>query len=201
MSNLTSLDLLLFSNKSYWFSWIVELFTLSKWSHVGFAMNGKDIREIHSKFKKDVSHIDPEKIYFWESGIEPVSDSEDSEFKFGIQLSELEPKIKRYNGEISIRKLKINLNNNHFQKLIEIHKNVHDKPYDSNIIDLIEAWLGIDIKGNSQHTSDFFCSAFVGYVYTQLGFMPEDTHWSLLKPKYFASENVSNFLNEIEKIK
>jgi hypothetical protein len=33
------------------------------------------------------------------------------------------------------------------------------------------------------------CSAFIGYIYTQLTLLPEDTDWSILSPGYFSSEN------------
>ena len=192
-----SLDLLFFSHNTYWFSWIVSWFTWSRWSHVGFVIEGHDLREIHSTFKKDISHIDPTKKYLWESGIEPVKDSEDQEFKWGVQLSELDPKIERYYGTIAVRKLTVALTDQQFEKLTQIHREVHGTPYDANIIDLIEAWLGIDIKGNGQHTSDFFCSAFAGYVYTKLNLMPPDTKWSLLSPKYFAHQEVNSFLEPL----
>jgi hypothetical protein len=55
------------------------------------------------------------------------------------------------------------------------------------ITDWIEAYCKKDPR--PQKTSRFVCSAFIGYIYTKLTLLPEDTDWSILYPSYFSSEN------------
>ena len=38
-------------------------------------------------------------------------------------------------------------------------------------------------------TDRFWCSALVGYIYTELGLLPYNTDWSILRPSDFSSEN------------
>jgi len=71
--------------------------------------------------------------------------------------------------------------------LKKIHDVVYDKPYDIVITDWIEAYCKKD--PHPQKTSRFVCSAFIGYIYTQLTLLPADTDWSILYPGYFSSEN------------
>ena len=80
-------------------------------------------------------------------------------------------------------------------KLIEIHKVVYDKIYDWFPSDLIEA-----IHRNDRHpqkTSRFWCSALVGYIYTQCQILNNKTDWSLLRPSDFTKEyeNILHFIN------
>lgn len=69
----------------------------------------------------------------------------------------------------------------------EIHDATYDKPYDVNPID----WIGCarNKDRSPQKTDRFWCSAFVGYVYTKLGLMEPNTDWSNLTPSYFSTEN------------
>jgi hypothetical protein len=71
--------------------------------------------------------------------------------------------------------------------LKKIHQVVFDKPYDTALSDWIEMYYKKD--PNPQKTSRFVCSALVGYIYTQVGLLPEDTDWSMLCPNFFSSEN------------
>jgi hypothetical protein len=74
-----------------------------------------------------------------------------------------------------------------YKKLAEIYKITYDKPYDYNIVDWILAWFKKDIT--PQKTDRFWCSALLGYIYTELGLLPKDTDWSILTPSDFSTEN------------
>ena len=129
--------------------------------------------------KSDFSHVgmivvDPEftnvplkGTYVWTSGISDTPDPDDNTKKFGVQFIPYEHFIATYGGKI--------------------HKVVYDKPYDIVVTDWIEAYCKKD--RHPQKTSRFFCSAFIGYVYTKLGLFDEGLDWSILYPSYFSSEN------------
>lgn len=72
----------------------------------------------------------------------------------------------------------------YYDKLTKIHEIIHDKPYDTDPLDLIRVELRIDL-GDCRKTNEFFCSALVAFIYTQLGFLPTDTQWDLVLPKDF----------------
>ena len=81
------------------------------------------------------------------------------------------------------------------EKLTEINKTVHDKPYDLNIID----WLGALIRKDwtSKKTNKFWCSAFIGYVLNRLNFIDDSVDWSTLRPCDFSSsKNYLKFKND-----
>ena len=112
--------------------------------------------------------------------------------KFGVQFIPYDHFITTYGGKIYLRRIEFtdteeyhNIFND--EKLKEIHKVVYDKPYDIVVTDWIEAYCKKD--RHPQKTSRFFCSSFIGYVYTKLGLFNESLDWSILYPSYFSSEN------------
>lgn len=182
-------DILLMGNQSYWFSKIVEIYTGSKWSHVGMIL--KDPVWIDQSMKG---------MYLWQSGSEDFDDSEDHKNLFGVRIDKLESIIDTYDGYIGWRHLKLNqpipdLEN----KLKNIHALVHDKKYDTNPLDFIKAseyikettCMFLSSLFNFRRSDKFFCSALVGFIYQHLGLLPEDTEWSRCEPKTFSSENTN----------
>ena len=96
------------------------------------------------------------------------------------------------------------------QKIKEIHDKVHGKPYDTDILDFLDASNNVvtveetPVPVNNKKTKSwssmlswfvpshrktdtFFCSALVGRVYTYLGFLEPDTKWSECTPAFFSS--------------
>ena len=151
---------------------VIKYFTGSPFSHVGIIL-------------KDPIYFDQKLvgIYLWESGMETEVDPQDNLNKIGVRITKLEDVFKGFTGDIYLRKL-TNYELIIKDKLIEIHKQVYKKPYDLNPIDWFEALIKKDNK--PQKTSRFWCSAFVGYVYTKLGILKEDTDWSIMRPSDFS---------------
>ena len=143
---------------------------------------------------KDPDFINPslKGYYIWESGREEEPDPQDGKKKLGVQITPFEEIYQSYlqdKSTIYVRRVSecSNFNNT---KLDEIHKVVYDKPYDIVPSDFIEAVFRKD--NDPQKTSRFWCSAFIGYIYTQCGILNSDTDWSILRPCDFSSDSDYN---------
>ena len=178
-------DILLCDNLEYksWglFSWFIKFMTKSDFSHVGMIVVDPEFTDVPLKG-----------TYVWTSGISDIPDPEDNTKKFGVQFIPYEHFISTYSGKIYVRRIEFKdkeeydkIFNN--EKLKEIHKVVYDKPYDIVVTDWIESYCKKD--RHPQKTSRFFCSAFLGYVYTKLSLFDDTLDWSILYPSYFSSEN------------
>ena len=177
-------DLLLCDNLQYgsWglFSWLIKFATKSDFSHIGMIV-------------KDPTFTDTplEGLFVWTSGISNVPDPEDKQTKFGVQFIPFDHFIQTYGGKIYLRRIQSHNYHSIFNldKLKQIHQVVYDKPYDVILTDWIEAFCKKDPR--PQKTSRFFCSALIGYIYTKLTLLDENTDWSILYPSFFSSENKS----------
>ena len=175
-------DILLFSNGgNSIFSSLIKIFTYSQFTHIGMVL-------------KDPDFINPslKGYYIWESGIEEEPDPQDGKKKLGVQITPFEEIYQSYlqdKSTIYVRRVSecSNFNNT---KLDEIHKVVYDKPYDIVPSDFIEALFRKD--NEPQKISRFWCSALIGYIYTQCGILNSDTDWSILRPCDFSSDSDYN---------
>jgi len=176
-------DIILF-NGNYFMSHIIEYFTSSIYSHVGIILKNPDLGD--ATF---------EGIYLLESGRENTPDPENNRIKKGVQIINLEEKIKNFNGQIYVRKLHCTRDKEFYEKIKHIHSAVHNIPYDLNPIDWIKADLQLDI-GNTHKTNTYWCSALVTYVYVKLGFLDKNIPWSLISPQDLSSScNKLKFIN------
>jgi hypothetical protein len=180
-------DLLLCDDLAYgsWglFSWLIKFVTKSDFSHVGMIVKDPDFTETPLKG-----------TFVWTSGISNVPDPEDKTKKFGVQFIPFDHFIQTYGGKIFLRKIEFEHAEEYYSifdtnKLKQIHQVVYDKPYDVVITDWIEAFCKKD--PNPQKTSRFFCSALIGYIYTKLNLLDNNTDWSIISPSFFSSENKS----------
>ena len=176
ISDLETGDIILF-NGNYFMSHIVEYFTNSIYSHVGIILKNPELGD--ATFKG---------IYLLESENENTPDPENNRIKKGVQIINLEEKMKNYNGRMYVRKLHCIRNKEFYEKIKHIHSSVHNIPYDLNPIDWIKAELHLDI-GNAQKMNTYWCSALVTYVYVQLGFLNKTIQWSLISPCDLSSSS------------
>ena len=182
-------DLILCDNTGHgvlgWFGWIIKYFTYSDYSHVGIVLKDPAFAKVPLKG-----------LYIWESILDDASlDIEDDKKKRGVQIVPLEEFIRTYTGKLYTRAVRCGSmvgadSYAHIfseSALKEIHDATYDKPYDVDPIDWIGCVRNKDLS--PQKTGRFWCSAFVGYVYTKLGLMEPNTDWSNLTPSYFSTEN------------
>ena len=158
------------------FSWLIKHFTNSNYSHC--AMIIKDPSFIHPSLKG---------TYVWESSWEGKPDPQDGKIKLGVQITPFQEFYDSYKKHGNIFLRKFNSQENIFTDdiLKKIHSVVYDKPYDIVPIDWIEAYKRED--NDPQKTSRFWCSALLGYIYTQVGILEKDTDWTILRPSDFSS--------------
>lgn len=172
-------DIILFSSHSKdmlsYFSSLIKWGTHSDYTHVAMIL-------------KDPCFLDNplEGLYVWQSGWEGKPDPQDNKTKLGVQITPLQEILNDYkNGGVFVRKINLDAKNIFNDKILkEIHKNVYDKPYDIILSDWIK---GLIQKNNTpQITSRFWCSALVGYIYTKVGILDENTDWTILRPCDFS---------------
>ena len=190
-------DLLLFRGTS-WISWLVEWLGVSRYSHVGIVV-------------KNPAFLDPDLedgTYILESSWNNTPDVEDHQMKCGVQLHLLDDVLKECSrGSVMTRKVNCERNESFYQKLIELHKEIHNKPYDMVPWDWLCAKYNMICPLPSdpayKTTKRFWCSALVSYLYCQLGIMEKDINWSLVAPREFSSTEAKwiRFLCPIDKEK
>ena len=199
--NLDSLktgDILLFSaeltfNPISWFAKLIEVFTKSPYSHVGMIL--RDPIWISSEMKG---------LYLWESSYEGTPDPQDGKIKLGVEITPMEQVLKNsYDSQIWYRKINCSNDKLTVFNLMKTHSEVYDKPYDLYPGDWIEAYIR---KKGIPTIERYFCSAFVGFVYTTCNILSKDTDWSIIRPSDFDDEKYLNFeqqcfLSKLEKLK
>ena len=185
-------DILLFTGSSYngpllsIFSSLISWWTSSPYVHCAFVL--KDPIFIHPSLKG---------IFIWESGWEfNEPDPQDSISKLGVQITPINEYLR--NSPTSSVFVRRRQKGDITEKiLLDIHKEVYDKPYDVNIMD----WLGAAFRTSftPKQTKRFWCSAFVSYILCRLNFIPNTTNWDLIRPSDLSStSSIIHFDKNVE---
>jgi len=185
MEDLQTGDILLFSHVpnnsgifqmfSNFLDFVIKYWTNSKYNHIGIV-----VRDPNFTYGEKLRGL-----YLLESNYEGCPDSEDNEIKFGVQLVPLDKAFVNNYSNVYWRKLDCVRNDLFYQKLDKIHMEIHNKKYDTNVIDWIKAAFGID-SGNVTKTNVFWCSALVAYIYEEMGFINGDIPWTIISPAQFG---------------
>lgn len=158
-------------------SGIIRTFIKSNYSHVAMVL--KDPVFLHPALRG---------LYLWECSSEKQADPQDNIHKLGVQITPLAELVNSYtgNGHVAIRRIKCKDRNLLFSSinLEKIHNIVYRKPYDSNIIHLLEDVVKIDF--DPQRTDKFVCSSFVAFIYTKCGLLDPKTNWDIITPFDFS---------------
>ena len=166
-------DLVLFTERKRTAWWLldkaIELFTRSPYVHVGMVL-------------VDPPFSVPRGTYLWESGYESSPNPETGTRNLGVRLTEITSAIG--NSDVVVRKCTLRVAEH---KLLKIHRDVFLKPYDVCLSDWLLATLRVDLR--PQKTDRFWCSAFIAYVLTQLGWLEETTDWSIVRPCDLSSRS------------
>ena len=98
-------------------------------------------------------------------------------------------------GKIFWRRIHCIRNDSFLLKLQEAHSVVHNRPYDMDPYDWIRAAFKIEI-GPMHKLNEFWCSALVAYVYTELELLPPKTNWTLVSPVMLSQKSMKpTFIN------
>lgn len=181
MDQLQTGDLILFScKKSNWtlFDAAIRYVTGSSYVHVGMVLVDPPFRNV------------PRGMYMWESGWEPTPDPQDGRLKLGVRITPLS-KINVSDSHLYIRKCNHPVPSN---SLVNIHTEVYLKPYDTCLSDWLLASVRVDRQ--PQKTDRFWCSAFVAFVMTRLGWLLDTTDWSIVRPCDLSSSSSYLFWRE-----
>jgi len=177
LENCQTGDLLLY-NTTTWYARLIEWGSNSRYSHISMIL--RDPTYIDSKLKG---------LYILESCKESVPDSVSGKKLYGVQIIPLNHVLNEYRntyfGSLYYRKLNCQKDEEFYEKIKECFNKTDTKPYDLNPIDWIKADIGSQF-GNVEKTNTFFCSALIGYMYSQLGFLDKDIPWTILAPRRFS---------------
>lgn len=186
INSLETGDLLLFTSNK-WYSKLIEFGTNSVYSHCGIIV--KSPTYLNTSLTG---------VYLLEASYEPFEDVIDKKQVFGVELVDISKVFNEYYGKIGLgkiyhRKLITNINmNTVIQQFFQL---VHDKPYNIDPLDWIQAWTGFEIF-DKQITSRFWCSALASYIYTKAEILDELTPWTLVTPKQLSIEGIGLKFNK-----
>lgn len=131
--------------------------------------------------------------FVWESSWHGTPDPQDDTIKFGVQLTPLTFYTERYPGRVSIW-VRHQVEKSVFdaQSLLNIHKTVYKKTYDTRPRD----WcLAAMCRRTTRQTDSFTCSAFVSYVLTQLQILGDNTCWTTISAAELSSSRTSKLVH------
>jgi hypothetical protein len=176
----------------------LEYFGKSKYSHVGIIL--KNPKFLNDKLEDG--------IYILESSYNNTPDAEDNKLKLGVQIHRLDDVLPEFGKNSAyIRKVNCVRDQQFYEKLSNIHKEIHNKPYDLNVFDWISAKYNLNNEISPtplyKHTREFWCSALVSYIFYELGMIKQDINWTLIAPREFSSVEGKyiTFLCDIEQEK
>ena len=182
--NLKTGDILLFDyngNTGLWYylSKMIKLFTYSSYTHVAMVLVNPTT--INDKLTG---------CYIWHSSWTGIRDPQDNKIKLGVQITPFDDIYKEYletNSNIYVRR--INYKENPFtdSKINDIHSKVYCKLYDFIPKDWLEAIIHVDSE--PKKTDRFWCSAFIGYIYSMCDIISSKIDWSILRPSDFSSSS------------
>ena len=128
-------------------------------------------------------------LYIWESSWNGTPDPQDNKTKLGVQITPFSVAMRFGQSDIYVRKLVCPIDRLSVENLQRVHEHVYDKPYNLRPIDWVRAWLSFTTPKKVRDR--FWCSALIGYIYTECGIFQEETNWSMLRPVDFSSSKKS----------
>ena len=177
-------DIVLFSGKGG-ISTGIKWFTNSRWSHVGMVLR----------------LIEWDAILLWESTtLSNIADVESGKERKGVQIVPLSERIKKYDGEISVRMLDQKPTPEMHKELSLLREEVKGRPYEKSKIELFKAAYDGPFGRNNEDLSSLFCSELVAEAYQRMGLLSEDKASNEYTPKDFSdAEKLKLLKGELSK--
>ena len=187
-------DLLLFNHKDNFssccncmftcFTDLIKCCTNSKYSHTAMIIEGDDAIKMNLFPSQPI-----ERYYVLQSSYESFPDSENNEYKLGVEIVSFTKLLSTYFGKIFWRKITCIRDDGFISRLTKAHSVVHNRSYDLNPYDWIRAAFKIEV-GQMHRLNEFWCSALVAYVYTELKLLPPNTNWTLVSPVMLSQKSM-----------
>lgn len=180
ISELNTGDIVLFSGVDR-HSRLVEIGTRSKWSHVGLILNTQE----------------HDFLTIWESSIrEDTLDVEAGLHRTGVRLVSFQDRVEAFEGEISIRKLQVDVLSESLCGLMQLRAELRCRAYERNKFELIKASNERAFCNKAENLSSLFCSELVAEAYQRLGLLTEDKHSNNYAPVDFSHERMQSLQGE-----
>ncbi len=171
--NLKTGDIVLFSGKKA-LSMGIKWFTGSTWSHVGMVLRLPEWNI----------------VLLWESTtLSNLTDITTGKETQGVQLVPLSERVKKYDGDISVRQLEgVDRTPEMMADLKTLSEQFKGKPYEQSKIELLKSAYDGLFGENQEDLSSLFCSELVAEAYQTMGLISESEPSNEFTPKDFSSE-------------
>ncbi len=157
-AGLRSGDVLLFSGNGL-FSRIIQLGSMSKWSHVGMVLLVEEW----------------DMVLCWEStSLGSLADIETGKATQGVQLVPLRERLATYDGTVATRRLLEPLNEQQCGDLRQFRHDMRGLPYETHHIELAMAALDFTNIEIGEDLSSIFCSELVAEAMRRCGVLGLD---------------------------
>ncbi len=153
-------DLVLFGGQSL-FSSTIKWMTTCRWSHVGMV----------------VRVTDWEALFLWESTLlDDLRDLSTGTLHKGVQLVLLSDRLRRYAGEVAVRRLFAERTPRRLEALRQLRSELRGRPWEESRTEMVKAIYDGPGGGNEADLSSLFCSELVAAAYMAMGLLPADPH-------------------------
>ena len=122
LQDLQTGDILLFDSSDHWYDWLVKKWTTSYYSHSAMVLRNPSFLPEDKR----------EGLYIIQSDKPDKIDIEDNKHKFGVQIVPIDDIFDSGYDKVFVRRLTTTRDENFDNLLSEVHKKVHDIPYDLN---------------------------------------------------------------------
>ena len=167
-------DIVLFSGDGP-ISMLIRLITRSRWSHVGMVVKVPDF----------------DMVLLWESTMlnrfMDVKDVYAGTIVKGVQTTVLSDKISRFNGDVAIRQLNNELDDDKIKTLSELRNEWKNVPYEKDYLELLNSAIDIKIiPENEEDLSSIFCSELLAEALQRLNIIDDSVPSNEFVPSDFA---------------
>lgn len=176
-------DLVLFSGNEI-LSNAIQLVTDSKYTHVGMVV-------VVDK-EHPLNGLENGSYLLEALSDQDVEDAELEEKTNGVQLTRLNERINKYEGNVYCRRLDIDRDKQFWEKLNHVYDLIRGVPFNSSPIDWAATGFFPELQKNNI-PDKFFCSALIGFMYIHLGIFQTYTEWSGFRPKDFGQESGNRY--------
>jgi len=171
-------DIILFSGRGL-VSNIIKLGGLTKYSHVGIMLD--------------------EELLIESTTLSDIPDLFTNKQHKGVMVVRLEDRINSFKGKIYHRSLKDELTNEQKDKMLEVAKELHQKPYEESLWELISSEIDI-LPKQSEDLTSIFCSELAIELMDAAGIFTPKHSSNEYTPKDLAKVAEDKY-NRIVKIK